>query len=231
MLKLMKIIQLTNKQTMKYIKLFEEFINEIGDGSSGSYRYSGPNFRKVKSELDKLREGSNGMDWSKTKVFHWTFKSKNATYKAKINVEVKKRIIIDILNRNQDKREGTLRASIGFYVTSGQGDVERTTNFGEQFKVMATIADIFIDFVNNIIEEYYIEKFYMIPKADNGEELTADNRRGKLYKSYMEKQIKRIKMPVSISTIDVETNSGKDAEGFVLRDGHQSSGRGTRIKN
>jgi hypothetical protein len=115
--------------------------------------------------------------------------------------------------KTSEKRKKEIRANISFYV-SGK-DRERTTNLGEQYQVLSTVTEITVNFIKGIIDEYRLDNIWIIPKADEGEEVSPNNRRGKFYEAYLRKQINKIKRPLTVSI-------GQDG-GFVILDGHWSS--------
>ena len=211
---------------MKYIKLFEEHINEIGDAGAKSFKYRGPNSRQILAKLDKEYNNSRpGTEWSKQKPLYWQFSTENADYVVKADYSVNAFIRVGGSGKpDTDLRSRQLNANLGFDIKADKrGARDRVTNFGEQYRVLATVCDIFVDFVNAVADEYVLNNVYMIPKAESGEAAAADNKRGRFYEAYIKKQIKRIKRKVTVKKTTIKTNSGNEVGGFVLKDGHSYS--------
>ncbi len=196
---------------MKHVKLFEELINEIGDASAKPFKYKGPDRMEILGILDDAFLNREGVGFSDTIPFNWTFESDNTTYTVNVGCQV------DMLVASDRKRQ--IYGTLGFFV-SGKDDAEkeRTTNFGEQYRVLATVCNIFVEFLNTVVEDYKIYKFYIIPKADTGEKVSADNKRGRFYKNYIQKQVKRIKK-VKLRFGEVNTvQNGTQIQGFLIKE-------------
>jgi hypothetical protein len=206
--------------------LFEQELNEIGEANATPYRYQGPNAKAILSDLDATYQKVKGNGvWSDDKKLIWTFKGDKGSYKVEIKYSVKSAPTFSLKRKSSamPKRQRAITGNIGFFEESGK-DSERTTNFGEQFKVLATVTAIAVDFMNAVIDVYKIDDIYIIPKADQGEIQTTDNRRGRFYEAYIKKQIRKVKKPVSVEANNtLKSNSGQPAGGFVITDGHRSS--------
>ena len=139
---------------MKHLKLFEELINEIGDAGAKPFKYKGPNRMEILSTLDDVFLNREGVGFSDTIEFNWTFESDNTTYTVKTDCQV------DMLIGADRKRQ--IYGTLGFFV-SGKDDAEkeRTTNFGEQYRVLATVCNIFVEFLNTVADDYKIYKLYI----------------------------------------------------------------------
>ena len=211
---------------MKYIKLFEEHINEIGDAGAKKFKYKGPNPRQILQLLDKEYNNRKDQNWSEQKAMNWEFSTENADYVVKVDYSVNAHIRLNLGRRKPGTtpRRRKLNANLGFSIKADSKEAEdRVTNFGEQYSVLATVCDIFVDFINAVHDDYILNNVYMIPKAENGEAEDADNRRGRFYEAYIRKQIKRIKGKVTVKKTTILTDDGDEVGGFVLQDGHQYS--------
>lgn len=211
---------------MKYIKP----INEIGDASAKKFRYKGPSSKQILAYLDEAYNNRTKQSWSDQKAMNWEFRTENAEYVVNIDYSVN-----TFLRLGGRRRPGTtprrrqLNASLGFSVKADKKeDRERSTNFGEHFRVLATVCDIFVDFINAVQDDYILKEVYMIPKAENDEAEDADNQRGRFYEAYIKKQIKRIKRKVTVQTTTIKTDDGNVVGGFVLTDGHIHTMGGNR---
>ena len=218
---------------MKYLKLFEEHINEIGDASAKKFRYKGPSPRQILQILDKAYNSRENQSWSDQKSMNWEFSTENADYIVNIYYSVNAYLTINLGRRKPGTtpRRRQLNGGLGFSVKADKReDRERVTNFGEHFRVLATVCDIFVDFINTVADDYILNNVYMIPKAENDETEDTDNQRGRFYEPYIKKQIKRIKRKVTVQNTTIKTNDGKMVGGFVLKDGHIYTMGGKRHK-
>ena len=214
---------------MKYIKP----INEIGDASAKKFRYKGPSPRQILQILDKAYNTRENQSWSDQKSMTWEFSTENADYIVNIYYSVNAYLTLN-LSRKKSKvkpRRRQLNGGLGFSVKADKKeDRERVTNFGEHFRVLATVCDIFVDFINTVADDYILNNVYMIPKAENDETEDTDNQRGRFYEPYIKKQIKRIKRKVTVQNTTIKTDDGTVVGGFVLKDGHQYTMGGKRHK-
>ena len=96
------------------------------------------------------------------------------------------------------------QASVDFYAGDEyDGSMDKSmsmTNKGEVFEVMATITDIVIDWINEWDKVFYIDLIKLEPKVEEYERdivhapdfKAAATKRGRLYKAYIQKQIKKL---------------------------------------
>ena len=175
---------------MKYIRLFEEQINEIGDASlkpfkwklskpySGFY-YNSP--QEFKKELDK-KDLDDGLTM-------YTFTTDKGT---EYEVEIEYRVY----STNEPIQ---LSVDVNFYTSDkGQRNQEmELTGQHELFPVMATVTDICLHWVNLWDKHFYMRRIEIEPKRedeDYGIDPT-DSRRGRIYLQYIRKQLSRLKNP------------------------------------
>ena len=184
---------------MKYLKLFEEHINEIGDagmkirpwrfdGASSDYR-SAQEFKDFEAKDNEEGE-YEGESW-------YRFTTKQGTdYVVSIQYYW--------MSDNPLEDGYIYDASVDFYaIDKPSGDIDKSmsmTNKGEIFEVMATITDIVIDWINEWDKVFYIDLIKLEPKVEEYERdivhapdfKAAATKRGRLYKAYIQKQIKKL---------------------------------------
>ena len=76
-----------------------------------------------------------------------------------------------------------------------EGDFEKDTNLNEQFRVMATVTECAVDFLQRFLNDgrISIDKFHMNPKVDNAYQTGIDSRRAKLYAPYIKAAFRKLK--------------------------------------
>ena len=218
---------------MRYLRLFEEHINEIGDASAKPFKVNGPSPRQVSKDMLKTQENrtDSPIDWlDPDRIIKWSFSGDKGTdYEMEIAWTVKKRIAIRLKpGKRKTGRKLEMKMNLGFYAKSKpitgtefniddeEDDRERTTNLHEQYRILATVVDTAIPVINEASKDFIINEIYIIPKADKDEEESIDNRRGRFYLAYLKKAIKKINDKV---TIQEDKYNG----GFVIKGGHRYS--------
>ena len=215
------------------IKL-KDILLEIGDASAKPFKVKGPSPKQVVNDMLKMngdRTHDDGWLPEDQKAI-WEFDGdKGQSYTIEIAWNTKRKIgrpMRFIKNKKAYKR-WEFSMNIGFYakvepytgtdfrIDLSDIEKERTTNLGEQYRILATVVDTAIPVINEAVKEYSINTIYIIPKADKGEPESMDNRRGRLYLAYIKKQIKKINVPVTA----VED---KYQGGFAIKGGHISAG-------
>ena len=181
---------------MKYVKLFEEHINEIGDAGMKvrPWRFDGNSDFKSAQEFRDLEARDNtdgeydGESWYK-------FTTKQGT---EYNVCVEYQWVED------DSEDGYIYdASVDFYAINDSGYMDKLmsmTNKGEIFEVMATVTDIVLSWINEWDKVFHIDLFRIEPKMEEYERDMKDDpdfkaaatKRGRLYKAYIQKQIRKL---------------------------------------
>ena len=217
---------------MKYLRLFEEHINEIGDASAKPFKVQGPSPREILKDMLRAQETrrDSPIDWLDPQVTStWSFSGDKGTdYEMDIAWTVKKNIHIRLKpGKRKFAKKFAMRMNIGFYAKTkpitgtefnidDEDDRERTTNLHEQYRVLATVIDKSIEVINEVTKEFKIDTIYIIPKADEGEEESINNRRGRFYLAYIKKAIKRLNDKVTAS-------EDKYNGGFIIQGGHRYS--------
>lgn len=224
---------------MKYIKTYQNFLteaklNEIGDASAKPFKVKGPSPKQVVKDMLKMNGDRTHDDgWlSEDQKATWEFdgdKGQSYTIEISWNTKKKSPVPMRFIKNKKAYKRWVFSMNIGFYakVEPYTGDdfhidlsdiqKERTTNLGEQYRILATVVDTAIPVINEAAKEYTIDTIYIIPKADDGEPESMDNRRGRLYLAYIKKQIKKINVPVTAT-------EDKYHGGFNIKSGHISAG-------
>lgn len=223
---------------MKHLRLFEEHINEIGDASAKPFKVKGPSPKQVLKDMLKAQgDRTHNDDWYDDDEGHvWTFSGdKGVDYEIEIAWNTKKKMGRPkrSIKNPAAYRKYEMRMNIGFYAKSkpstgtefnigDEDDKERTTNLGEQYRVLATVVDTIIPVINEVTKDFSIETIYIIPKADKDEPESIHNKRGRFYLGYLKKQIKNIKDKVTVT-------ADKYLGGYIIRGGHISGSGGGDI--
>jgi len=233
---------------MKYVKTYQNFLAEaklyeIGDASAKPFKVSGPSPQQVLNDMIKAQGNRTHDDgWLDVdQIAIWSFdgdKGQSYTIEIKWNIKRKMGVPMRFIKNKKAYKRWIVNMNIGFYakvepytgtdfrIDLSDIEKERTTNLGEQYRILATVVDTAIPIINEVTKEFSIEGIYVIPKADKGEPESIDNKRGRFYLAYLKKQIKKIKVPV---TVEEDKYHG----GFVIKGGHWSGGNPDqlRIKN
>ena len=153
---------------MKYLKLFEEHINEIGDASAKTFKVQGPSPRQVLKDMLSTQENRKDrpIDWLDPEITStWTFSGdKGVDYEMEISWTIKRDIQLRLKpGRRKHARKFAMRMNIGFYAKSkpltgtefnidDEDDRERTTNLHEQYRVLATVIDKSIEELGSVLK-------------------------------------------------------------------------------
>ena len=182
---------------MKYLKLFEEHINEIGDAGMKirPWRHDGANSDYRSAQEFKDFEAKDNDDGEFDGESWYRFTTKQGT---EYNVWIEYQWVSD-----NPLEDGYIQqASVDFTTIEG-GKLDKSmsmTNKGEVFEVMATITDIVISWINEWDKLFPIELFTIEPKVEEYERdmmhapgFSVDKtKRGRLYQVYIKKQLKRL---------------------------------------
>jgi hypothetical protein len=159
-------------------------LNESGEGNATPFSWS--TSQDIETFINSLKvypEYGEG-------TYTYNFKSDNGEYV--VNAFIKTVPIIFRSSETPFSGKYNMYVSFGFDLKDGKME---TTNFQEHYKIMATIMEIIIDFVNTIddnVSDVTIREIQFFPKADKGPGNSTDSKRGKLYKAYMEKNINKL---------------------------------------
>jgi hypothetical protein len=172
----------------------KKILSEVGEGSAKPFQLNrkgnfGPFFTALKS-------AAKDNDWTKTKKdFVYEVVSDKTKYLIKIQcIARKKNPMILVLPGTKkpkppkDKYE--MEVSIGFNVKRAREEYE--TNLNEMYRLMATIIEAVKDFINGVDEEVKLNTIHIYPKADEGDAGSVDSKRGRIYLSYIKKNISKL---------------------------------------
>jgi hypothetical protein len=168
-------------------------LNESGEGNAEPFKWTSVGDLKTFIEQLKAMDPEYGDD-----TFIYKFSSDNADYI--VNTSVKTIPPTRLYNSKYD-----LYAAFGFDVEGGK---EKLTNYNEHYRVMATMLEIIIDFINtaDTIENIDVKQIQFHPKADNEDSYFNDrdvnSRRGKFYKSYIEKNLNKLNKKYNLKTTE-----------------------------
>jgi len=171
------------------IKL-KDILFEVGEGSAKPYSIS-------KSHKSALIYGLKGIHFD----YRWKTKS---GYEYSLDIQPIAPDLVDPYDGIQDDDKGNYVVAFGpmkmgnqFYNIDGQPigtpqkdmDTQTQTNRGELFSIMATIVDIFKDFMKKEKDsEFGLDMVYYEPAKTKDDERTS-KQRDKLYKAYIQKHL------------------------------------------
>jgi hypothetical protein len=184
---------------MKHIKLFEEYIaiNEIGEGTTPfKWRRTGEKVVSWATTMSST-DRSDGKHEYDLPTLSYEFSSDNATYIVKVGGNFAKQTYIPAFMKPGAKKPADFHVSFGVSFDVVGSEKEQITNFGEQFRVISTVADIVINEVMKELQEYEwfkVKEIYLMPKLEDEEEgkPIAQTKRGRLYLEYIKKQGRRL---------------------------------------
>jgi len=167
-------------------------LKESGEGNAQPFKWMSVGDLKSFIEQLKAMDPEYGDD-----TFVYKFSSDNANYI--VNTSVK---VIPPTRLYNDKYD--LYAAFGFDVEGGK---EKLTNYNEHYRVMATMLEIIIDFVNTVdtIKDIEVKQIQFHPKADNEDshfDRDVNSRRGKFYKSYIEKNLDKFNKKYNLKSTE-----------------------------
>ena len=202
---------------MREIHLYEEWLTEIGDSSAKPFKWiTNDNMKSwiddcIEGAADKKMSGSQEDVNYKSKTFRYAFKSDvtGTVYHIHIGGFVGRNIWISFQGEKPKDWVGYhIVAYLGFGL---EGDFDKTTNLNEQFRVMATVTECAVDFLQRFLNDgrISIDKFHMNPKVDNEEQKGIDSRRAKLYAPYIKAAFRKLKTKKHYYV-------DQQADGFVL---------------
>jgi hypothetical protein len=203
-------------------------VNEIGDSSAKPFKWN--TNMKVRSWLfdnvlltkEKQHSGSQEDRYHKTEIpfeYKFTSDATGTKYHVRIGGYFGKNLWLSF---SGDKPKGWKPyhciLGIGFGVDGIDGDPE--TNLNEQFRVMSTVVECALDFIQKVLDDddqVRIDEFHMNPKLDKEEQKGVDSRRGKLYLAYIKNSFKKLR---TSKQYRIEQNK----DGFVLKFGESRMG-------
>jgi len=213
---------------MRNLPIYEAWLNEIGDSSAKPFKWN--TTMDVSKWLAQNSEGAKGKAHSgshedryhKTDTpfeYKFTSDTTGTNYHIRIGGYFGKNFWFSLLgDKPKDWKPYHCILGIGFGVDFIENDDE--TNLNEQFRVMATVVQCALDFIQKVLDdkgEVRISEFHMNPKLDKEEQKGLDSRRGKLYLAYIKNSFKKIRTK---SSYYIEQTN----DGFVLKFGEVRQG-------
>jgi hypothetical protein len=167
------------------IKL-KDILLEIGDASINPYGWneqSNNNIMWTPADFKQQLHGGSSISYLGESVFQ--FKTDKGTeYIVKIEYDA-----------DGDYEQEGLVVGVDFY-TKSFGKIDNKmgmTNMHEQYRVMATIVDIVLQWINEWDQYFIIHEVNIEPKVEEDEsEYGTSSRRGKLYSAYIKKQLSKL---------------------------------------
>jgi hypothetical protein len=198
------------------IKL-KNVLKEIGEASAKPYKWKAE--YSIQNTLDNIQlvadETFKGP--TSTRVtdalnydYHFTSDQTGTKYTITIDMMVGRILKLPFLKPTKPitKKKYFLECTVAF-------DTDRNTmedtNLNEQYRVMATVVDCIKDFITGVesSELFRINEIGIFPKADDETRRSSiGSKRGKLYKAYIEKQIKSLPYKASVETIQYGSDDG-----------------------
>ena len=180
------------------IKLLD-ILNEVGEANVRPFNWrktSGMDAKQFKQELEKSRFLNYVDD-----IIAFEFTTHKGTVYV-VDMEVG-----SVYNPATQKFDlGAVECEIDFSTKNTMGTVSMdATNMHEQYAVMSTITDIFITWVNEWDEEFYIDKITIDPIKDEDDDSygdRTDNQRGRLYYAFMKKQLHKLNKKYHVRVFD-----------------------------
>jgi len=152
-------------------------LNESGEGNAIPFKWL------ASQNLETFINGLKEMYPEHGKgIFSYTFKSDNDN----------EYIVNAFVNMIPTNDKYNMYVSFGFDLQNGKIE---TTNFQEHYRIIATIMEIILDFVNTIddnINDVTIKEIQFFPKSDKNAGNSADSKRGNFYKAYIEKNTDKL---------------------------------------
>ena len=197
------------------IKL-KDLIKEIGDASATPYKWEARNSMEdtlynIKDAADKVFSKPSSTRVIDVQNYYYDFRSTETDVEYEIVIENwagKVTNLSFLKGKPKPKKKYFIESSVSFDIIDNSSEEEMTiTNLNEQYKVMATIVDCIKDFINQIeaSESFQLNELHIFPKADVADTMSSiDSKRGRLYKAYIEKQIKTLPLKSSVTNIGDE---------------------------
>lgn len=211
------------KEEAEAQEVYESVLNEIGDSSAKPFKWH--TTMKVRSWLfdnalkakDKQHSGSYEDRYHKTDLsfrYEFTSDTTGTKYHVHIGGYFGKNLWISFMgDKPKDWKPYHCVVGLGFGVDGVEGDPE--TNLNEQFRVMATVVECALDFIQKALDDddqVEIKEFHMNPKLDKEDQKGMDSRRGKLYLAYIKNSFKKLRTKKSYYIEQTK-------DGFVLKFG------------
>jgi hypothetical protein len=188
----------------KISKEFDESysINEVGEGTSKPFEYKmqkGGREIKMETNIEELFSYADAMfsiRSNRTRLnnnapLFWKVSGDKGYYTIIMNPTFKRPI-----SSKESDNEPKYHMQYDITFDAAGGEAESLTNFNEQYRLLATIIKIMIEFNNEASKYFKVDEILISPKLENYETdlgITPDNsKRGKFYLAYVKKNLKRL---------------------------------------
>jgi hypothetical protein len=172
----------------------KDILSEVGEGSAKPFQLNRKgNFSPFFTALKLVAKDDK---WTKTnKNFVYEIVSDKTKYLIKFQcIAKKKNSMILVLPgqkpKQKPKEKYEMEVSVGFNIKRAREEYE--TNLNEMYRLMATIIEAVKDFINGVDEEVKLNTIHIYPKADEGDAGSVDSKRGRIYLSYIKKNISKL---------------------------------------
>jgi hypothetical protein len=172
----------------------KKILSEVGEGSAKPFQLNRKgNFAPF---FTALKAAAKQDKWTQTKKnFVYEIVSDKTKYLIKIQcIARKKNPMILVLPgqkpKQPPKEKYEMEVGVGFNVKRARDEYE--TNLSEMYRLMATVIEAIKDFVKGVDDEVKLNTIQIHPKADEGSAGSIDSKRGRIYLSYIKKNISKI---------------------------------------
>jgi hypothetical protein len=175
-----------------------EEINELGEGTAKPFEWRSTQDIKsyISDQIKILPEHSSNQ-------LKYLFSSDKADYEANIFTSISPSTELT------DKRPN-LYTGIGFDVIDGKG---ASTNLNESYKIMATMLEIVVDFVNTVdaMGDINLKQMHIFPLSDQSVNIyDIGSKRGKFYEEYIKKNLNKFNKKYT-------STSSPDGRSFIIK--------------
>ena len=193
--------------TLQLAKHKRNLLQEIGDASAGSFPFSSK-ATSIKTSVKKLIPRLQSYVEMNRKLFKdlnrdFDPQSGRIAVEAKTSylvtgesgIEYNIKITYSVINKPKDKSDYSSQARVDFNVKGKSSSSKITsTSANEQYKLISTVVAVFIDFANAIEPLTPLINIEIHPIAESSEKVDSilDSKRARLYKAYINKNLKRI---------------------------------------
>ena len=171
----------------------KHILSEVGEGSAKPFSYN----RKgnFSSFFKSLKTASTIDKYTKQKDFVYEVIGDKSRYLVKFACILRKKNPMILVLPGQKpkqppKEKYEMEVGVGFNVKRARDEYE--TNLSEMYRLMATVIEAIKDFVKGVDDEVKLNTIQIHPKADEGSAGSIDSKRGRIYLSYIKKNISKI---------------------------------------
>jgi hypothetical protein len=198
-------------------------IFEIGDASRPfPWSFDKPLNKEIQNLIDSARDLKAMENWREMPDISATIKGDKAKYRVLIRLWLKRYFTLSFGGKKPGSTQPLfeMAARLDFNVENQTDETE--TNLNEQYKLMASITEIGITFLNDCHKNLIsLEEFSIYAKPDDNSEVSkTDSRRGRMYFEYVKKNLNKLNFKVTARA---------DNERIKISGGHWTSGTGSPI--